>query len=75
MRALRFLAFTSALLVVMKAERSPPWRCGNRPKGWWSARSDATPARKWYFQALREITGQDFGESVAEWASWWTSGK
>ena len=29
--------------------------------------------RKWYFQALREITGKDFGESPAEWQSWWAT--
>ncbi len=32
-------------------------------------------ARKWYYQALREITGKDFGESPAEWQSWWASYK
>ena len=30
-------------------------------------------ARKWYYQALREISGKDFGESPAEWQSWWAA--
>ena len=30
-------------------------------------------ARKWYYQALREISGKDFGESPAEWQNWWAT--
>lgn len=30
-------------------------------------------ARKWYYQALREITGQSFAEAPAEWQNWWAS--
>ena len=36
-------------------------------------RSADPTARKWYYQALREITGKDFGESPADWQNWWAA--
>jgi HEAT repeat protein len=36
------------------------------------ASADPT-ARKWYYQALREITGQSFAEAPAEWQNWWAT--
>ncbi len=34
--------------------------------------ADAT-ARKWYYQALREISGQSLAEDPAAWQNWWAT--